>query len=172
MPAATGFAGMGGAATGVAGFAVAAGAGVTEPPAALTSRIFCSISCGVSFGPATAAAFGAGLAFAVAATGGLAAAGLAAGALAAAAGLAPPERIAAMMSLVDVGFGPGAAAGFGGVAAVDAAKASTDEEGSAAAGDSGEGAIVSAGAAAAAAFWARILARISAVEGFFSSMVH
>ena len=116
------------------------------------------------------------LAAGVAATGATLATG-ADGVLAAAAGLAPPARIAAMISFVEPGLaavGAGTTV-FGGAGTTDfgtVAAGATVSTGAAM--DSGAGALA-AGAASvapdAAAFCARIFARISEVEGFFSSMV-
>ena len=109
--AATGFVGITGAAIGVAGFAATAGAAATDVPADLASRIFASISAGVIFGPgAPAGDLGAGLE---------AGAGVSTEA-ASTAGLAPPPRIAAIMSLVEVGFGPGVVTGLAGAVIAEA----------------------------------------------------
>lgn len=110
----TGFAGIGGAATGDVGLATTAGAAVTEPPDAFASRIFASISAGESFGPVTIpGVFGAAL------SEGDAAAEIVALAATVVAGLAPPPRMAAMISFVDDGAAPGG--DFAGAEAVAAA---------------------------------------------------
>lgn len=148
LPAGTGLTGIGGATTGVPVFAAAEGAATAA--ATFPSRTAFSISWTDGRGPAGATpAFGAALAGAAAAAGaaGVAGAGAAA-AGAAAAGFAPPARIAAMISLVDVGLGP---AGLEVAGAVTGAGAGADATGSAG-GAAGAGAEVSgAGAPAAAA---------------------
>ena len=112
------------------------------------------------------------------------------------AGFAPRARIAAMISIVDEGLEPGGTAGFGasvkGADANCAGATGADARGVDAKGAGVPGtvtgvsdvlvAVVSGGrppssakasadVEAAAAFWARILARISEVEVFFSSML-
>ena len=89
---------------------------------------------------------------------------------------APLARIAAMMSLVEPGFAAGAA-GFGAtgvsVAGTDAAAAGMDVATASGAGATSGVETSTAGVnvpSAAAAFCARIFAKISAVEGFFSSI--
>jgi len=159
FPAATGLAGIGGATIG-AFTAEAAATGVTAAVPDLPSRIAFNISCGESFGPAAATTgFASAL---IAAAGGVEAA---AGVEAIAAGAPVFARIAARMSFVDPGFAAGAA-GFV-AAAADTVGSSTD----AAAGAGLAAGVSTAGTdEAAAAFCARILARMSEVEGFFSSI--
>ena len=159
----TGLAGIVGATTGaLAGETAVAGVATAAP--VLPSRIAFNISCGESRGPA-AATTGFASGFAAEASG----AGAGEGAEAATAGAPPLARIAAMMSLVEPGFVAGAA-GFG--AAASGAAASETEAAAGAAAGAGLTAGASAAGAddAAAAFWARILARMSEVEGFFSSI--
>lgn len=155
LPAATvGFTGMGGATFGT--FSAAAGAGAPGLAARTISAIDGSGFAG-SAGVEAAAAAGA-----VAALAGTAAAGAAASGAAAPAFLA---RMAARMSAVEPGLAAGAA-GFAGAASTGAAAI-------------GAGSVWGAGSAAgagvlpaAAAFWARIFARMSAVDGFFSSIAN
>ena len=113
----------------------------------MASLIFCSISCGESFGPNAADVGAAEVVDATVAA--LAAAGVFT--TGAAAGFAPPARIAARISFVELGLGPGTAAGVG-LAGGGAAAVGADSEAATVAGVSDTDAGVSTGAAAAAAF--------------------
>lgn len=151
-----GLAGIGGATTGAFTVAAAAVGAVVAGPA-FPSRIAFNISCGERRGPA-AATTGFASTFAAAASG--------AGVEVAAAGDPAFARMAAMMSLVEPGFAEGAG-GFG-AAATDAVASGT--EATAGAGLTAEASAAGTNEAAAAAFCARILARMSEVDGFFSSI--
>jgi hypothetical protein len=74
------------------------------------------------------------------------------------------------MSDVEPGLAAGAGAAAGLAASVGAAAAGAATDGASAAGAGASGAGACAAAAASPAFWARILARMSDVESFFSSI--